>query len=300
MVAGILSYLIPGAGHFYQGRTLKGVIYCVCILGLFFWGQKLGEGMVVNNAPGRGSFTPSRYVALSYAAQLGAGAPALPALIQNARAERPGNIATSRLTSPLAAEFEGMIFTPVDSGDGRLVGTIRLEPTEGQFGPEVRGEFTGTLDGQPTKLTLGGRFRLDKPIKAGFRRELECEVIDEAGEPKPGRRRVLGSIPRPFLDAYGSPPEPEQIQETYERLGTLYDLALVFTWIAGLLNVLAIWDCVCGPAYGFGDEHSVEKERSDSATASGGPPKPDDPPKSDGPSPEPPRSENRTEQKSPV
>jgi hypothetical protein len=46
-IAGVLAFLIPGAGHLYQGRTVKGIIYCVSILGLFFWGQKMGEGMVV-------------------------------------------------------------------------------------------------------------------------------------------------------------------------------------------------------------------------------------------------------------
>ena len=65
---------------------------------------------------------------------------------------------------------------------------------------------------------------------------------------------IVGSIPRPFLDSYGVPPDQDQLQEVTGRLGKLHELALVFTWIAGLLNILAIWDCVQGPAYGFGDE----------------------------------------------
>ena len=66
---------------------------------------------------------------------------------------------------------------------------------------------------------------------------------------------IVGSIPRSIIDGYGVPPDPEQLQKLTGRLGKLHELALVFTWIAGLLNILAIWDCVYGPAYGFGDEH---------------------------------------------
>ena len=40
LVAGILAWLIPGAGHFYQGRWAKGILYLVCILGLFLWGLR--------------------------------------------------------------------------------------------------------------------------------------------------------------------------------------------------------------------------------------------------------------------
>ena len=38
------------------------------------------------------------------------------------------------------------------------------------------------------------------------------------------------------------------------RLGRSYEIALLFTWVAGLLNLLAIWDAYEGPAYGYGDE----------------------------------------------
>jgi hypothetical protein len=65
---------------------------------------------------------------------------------------------------------------------------------------------------------------------------------------------IVGSIPRSLLESYGVAPDQNQLQEVTGRLGKIHELALVFTWIAGLLNVLAIWDCVQGPAYGFGDE----------------------------------------------
>ena len=298
-IAGLLAYLIPGAGHIYQGRTVKGMIYCLSILGLFFWGQKMGEGMVVYNRPEPGGAL--RHVALSYVAQLGVGASALPALLQNRRAGDPSNrvVTKGRFTGPFTAAFEGVLNPVKDSDDGQLTGSIRLESAEGQFGPEIRGTFEGTLDGQPTKLVLGGsgRFELDRPIKAGYQRRLEIGVVDEDTTAHPVPRWIVGGIPRPFLNAYGAPPDIEQLQEINGRLGKIYELALVFTWIAGLLNVLAIWDCVLGPAYGFGDEYALAKEAEARAAVQPTPP-------TSPPATTPPiagtEAENRPVQKSPV
>jgi hypothetical protein len=43
-LAGFLSYLIPGLGQIYQGRIAKGVLFCVCVYTLFFYGMYLGSG----------------------------------------------------------------------------------------------------------------------------------------------------------------------------------------------------------------------------------------------------------------
>jgi hypothetical protein len=45
--AAFLAWLVPGLGHFYQGRIGKGILYSTCILGLFFFGLYLGEGSIV-------------------------------------------------------------------------------------------------------------------------------------------------------------------------------------------------------------------------------------------------------------
>jgi hypothetical protein len=39
----VLSYLVPGLGQIYQGRVGKGVLFFVCIYGLFFYGMALGQ-----------------------------------------------------------------------------------------------------------------------------------------------------------------------------------------------------------------------------------------------------------------
>ncbi len=43
LTAGFLSYLVPGLGQIYQGRTAKGVLFLVCLYALFFTGNALGH-----------------------------------------------------------------------------------------------------------------------------------------------------------------------------------------------------------------------------------------------------------------
>ena len=46
-LAALLAWLIPGAGHLYQGRYTKGVLFMVCILSAWVLGFALGGGHVV-------------------------------------------------------------------------------------------------------------------------------------------------------------------------------------------------------------------------------------------------------------
>src|SRR2546423_15539434 len=43
-IAALLAWLWPGAGHLYQRRTGKGLLFMICILGTYFFGLALGEG----------------------------------------------------------------------------------------------------------------------------------------------------------------------------------------------------------------------------------------------------------------
>ena len=43
ILAGLLSYLIPGLGQIAQGRVGKGVLFMVVLLGMFFLGQAMGH-----------------------------------------------------------------------------------------------------------------------------------------------------------------------------------------------------------------------------------------------------------------
>ena len=74
IIAGVLAFLLPGAGHLYQGRMFKAVVYFVCILGLFFSGMAMADWKAVQPPPeGRGN----KIAYLKYAAQLGVGVPSL-------------------------------------------------------------------------------------------------------------------------------------------------------------------------------------------------------------------------------
>ncbi len=87
-LATFLAWLVPGFGHLYQGRTGKGLLFMICILGTFAYGLHIGGGRVVYastvNPVGQFSKFRERWV---YACQLGIGLPVLPALIQTWRVE---------------------------------------------------------------------------------------------------------------------------------------------------------------------------------------------------------------------
>jgi hypothetical protein len=42
-LGGFLSYLVPGLGQIYQGRIGKGLLFLVCLYGMFFYGMALGS-----------------------------------------------------------------------------------------------------------------------------------------------------------------------------------------------------------------------------------------------------------------
>lgn len=76
LVAAVLAWFVPGLGHLYQRRTAKGVLFMVCILSTFFYGLFLSDGRAVY-----ASWTDWDR-RLPYLCQIGAGLPALPALVQ--------------------------------------------------------------------------------------------------------------------------------------------------------------------------------------------------------------------------
>ena len=80
--AAFLAWLVPGLGHFYQGRTGKGILYAVCILGLYLMGMVMGEGKIVYWRWVNPLNNPEKFC-LYYLGQFFVGLPALPALIQS-------------------------------------------------------------------------------------------------------------------------------------------------------------------------------------------------------------------------
>jgi TM2 domain-containing membrane protein YozV len=79
-LAGLLAWAIPGLGHLYQGRTGKGLLFMICILGTFAYGMYLGGGKVVYAAvPWEEQYR------WQYFCQLGTGLVSTPMLLQRER-----------------------------------------------------------------------------------------------------------------------------------------------------------------------------------------------------------------------
>ncbi|MEM9367501.1 MAG: DUF6677 family protein [Planctomycetota bacterium] len=151
-LAALLAWLIPGAGHYYQGRKTKATLFAVSILSIWFLGFALGGGHVVY-----ASWQPGdrRW---HYFLQAPVGAAALPALIQGERMRR---------------------------------------------------------------MTNGGR-TLDayEPLFGGY----------------------MAPPHRPVIES-----EADEVAAWYARRGSGYELGTFYTMIAGLLNLLVIYDAYGGP-----------------------------------------------------
>ena len=84
VLAALLAWLWPGAGHLYQRRYGKSILFMVCILVTYFWGLAMGGGHVVYASWRKPDI---RY---PYIFQLGVGLPAMPALAQKISLDRTG------------------------------------------------------------------------------------------------------------------------------------------------------------------------------------------------------------------
>lgn len=203
-LAAFLAWLIPGAGHFYQGRRSKAAIFFIAIMTTWFVGFAIGGGHVVY-----ASWVPGdrRW---NYACQVGAGLVALPALVQANRMRQ------------------------------------HTDPRTGQTDSEY------------------------EPLWGGLM--------------APPRRPVIED-------------NADDIAAWYARLGAGYEMGTWYTMIAGLLNILVIYDAYSGPlstpisgrkrANGEGDADDEVDEKADEKADSAeprqqakAPPSSEPPPKS--------------------
>ncbi len=271
VVAGLLAFLLPGAGHWYQGRRFKATIFSVCILTIFVWGMLLGNlqpvysqvahtgrALSVQMEKGR----PTSQMTFGYYAQLLVGGPALPALIQQERFRADEGV-VDRLDSIIDSDFVGVIR---ERGDGinsvarTVTGSVLIEPANPSGSRVVQGKLTGRFDdGQEVQLDLGGEIRLGRAIFGSPRRDIVCSIMDPDGSGA-AVGSLEGSIERSFINWFQAPRDTGELDRLHGELGRSFDMASVFTWIAGLLNLLVIWDAVDGPAYGYGDEKKEEED----------------------------------------
>ena len=76
-VAALLGWIVPGMGHFYQGRTAKAITIFVAVTTLFISGYQMGGGKVVYC-----SFTSEDF-RWQFVGQFFLGSAAVPAIVQN-------------------------------------------------------------------------------------------------------------------------------------------------------------------------------------------------------------------------
>lgn len=256
-IAAVLGFLVPGAGHAYQRRYFKSAVYFVCIVGLYVTGMQMADWKAVYiHRPG-GERPRGKHHTLQFLAQAGVGLPAACAILQNQRYYAPRNVPIRELQGPFRASFQGELDS---AGGGERIavqGTVELGPADGPFGKVIRGQFHGTTpEGEKVDLLLGERLELAEPVNVDRRRRLDVAVIEEQGNATRVVGRLRGSVPRPFWNWFVVPVDTLQERQLHARLGKFHELAMVFTWVAGLLNILAVWDAFEGPAYGYGDEES--------------------------------------------
>src|ERR1700733_458580 len=120
-IAGALSYLVPGLGQIAQGRFGKGLLFFVCLYGLFFYGEYLGDWRnvyVADSAQQMGVPPKNRMLDLlvdrsRFFAQFWIGAAAWPAIVQH------------------------ITFNPLENGH-HLFGTYQRRPTEKEMNDQLR------------------------------------------------------------------------------------------------------------------------------------------------------------------
>ncbi|HVJ69852.1 MAG TPA: DUF6677 family protein, partial [Caulifigura sp.] len=228
--AAILTFLVPGLGQLFQGRVFKGLVYGICITGMFMYGSALAEWKAVQGPPFRYRLKNRTLLGLKYAAQFGMGAPSLAALVQTQRYLNEDNHTPRTLPAPMTEPFEGVFTTyPTDAGrlDTNVKGTLTLEPAQGAFGETIGGKFEGTTaEGKPIELTLKESVDLEKPIAADWNRHVSGDARQSDGT----SGQLQGSIPRPFQNWFAAPLDDAEEQELQGRLGKWHELAVVLTW----------------------------------------------------------------------
>jgi TM2 domain-containing membrane protein YozV len=260
--AAFLAFLVPGLGHLYQGRTFKGLLYSICILGLFGWGMAIGDGKVVYF---HWNSTENRTYA--YLCQFWTGLPALPALTQ-ARLRRPEAFAPNYVRGQIREPFQGVI----DQSGERfpIEGTITIHTARDNAPFHFEGEFAGTVKRPEGPVSLEGHIvgnHLDPQVAPDRKRRLRAE-LQLPGNPQARdftSHVITGFIPRSLWNSYAAPlldqkPSPQDqridqdpttdLDRAHRELGSRFELGVVYTMIAGLLNILAIYDALEGPAYG--------------------------------------------------
>ena len=179
-IAAALAWLIPGAGHFYQGRRGKSILFFVCIMSTFLFGLGLGRGRVVYASAQPGDYR------WQYLFQVQCGLVALPAI----------------------------------------------------------GQAMQTAGGKDPFLVLCERYPESYPDPSLRFKKITPENRDPQYNGPTLKDGFMAPPPGPVSQGNN----PDVMSMWYFDYRHDYDMGVLFTVIAGLLNVLAIYDAAVGPA----------------------------------------------------
>lgn len=134
--AALLAWLVPGLGHFYQGRNAKGAIFMACIVTLLVFGIYVGQGngktilpddplINVAYAPTESMAAPTSIPKLvqfvqnhwKFVCQSGIGAVAMPSLVERSRALSDRPALFGGLFRPPSMEPRGFISNDIQGND---------------------------------------------------------------------------------------------------------------------------------------------------------------------------------------
>ncbi len=214
----VLSYLVPGLGQIAQGRTGKGVLFLLCIYTLFFYGVWLGTAEA--RVHGR-TFRVSSNVYIPRT-------PPTPEKQANVGIDGAVNGFKYVITHPrpqIAAQF----FVGVAAWPAIIQYRHAQEQiAQGKPDPDL-------LEGQITQLYKSAE---DSP-------ETAKESLAEANE----LEKQLRAQYHPVLGDFMREPTMQATNAVFNAGDKRLEIAWVFTVIAGVLNVMVIWDALAGPAY---------------------------------------------------
>jgi len=178
-LAAALSWLIPGLGQLYQGRTFKGAIFLATLLGTLLAGMWIGGGNVVYASwrPGQKRW--------EFLGKAGIGAAAIPAVLQAYAVGGPAR-------QPLA---------------------------------NIRWFVPPLTRGQAVSEAFAARLVATDP-----------DFRAEDFRPQPG-----------FGVRYEPGHSGGQLSLWQRRLGRFFDIGTLYTMLAGLLNLLVVYDAWAGP-----------------------------------------------------
>ena len=270
MIAAVLAFLVPGLGHLYQGRLFKATLYSVCILGTFFFGLRVADGKVVYLQT-----SDPEHFTYPYLCQVWTGLPALPAIGQTM--VRGEDAFRQNVRVPVRFDVSGEL---TDGGPilGTFRGTIELSGQESEGGDsKVTGVWITGAGEYPFEGKLAS-LRVSPQVAPETQRRFSGNLEGTAKGANPSEIRgwLKGQFPRPIWDWYCAPlrdrPLLDSDQDTdldaaQSALGNRFELGVVYTMIAGLLNLLAIFDALEGPAYG--DEELAADEAARAKTGGG-------------------------------